>query len=121
MEQGVLRESKDSLIFYSLMVILLVPRTCFGRHGKSRKHASVACGQFFRKLWTFLDKQRIFGRNFLLLITNYFCNKDGDGSIVLTTPPSQVHWELEKIDVYLPGWKLMLPIGCGCPFVIILA
>ena len=31
MEQGVLRESKDSLTFYSLMVIgiLLVHRTCF--------------------------------------------------------------------------------------------
>ena len=28
------------------------------RHGKSRKHASVVCGQFLRKLWTFLDKQQ---------------------------------------------------------------
>ena len=25
------------------------------RHGKSRKHVSLACGQVFRKLWTFLD------------------------------------------------------------------
>ena len=28
------------------------------RHGKSRKHASNACGQFLKKLWTFLDKQQ---------------------------------------------------------------
>ena len=28
------------------------------RHGKSRKYASIACGQFLRKLWTFLDKQQ---------------------------------------------------------------
>ena len=32
------------------------------RHGKSRKHASTDCGQIFRKLWTFLDKQQIFDR-----------------------------------------------------------
>ena len=31
------------------------------RHGKSRNHASTACGQFLRKLWTFWDKQRILG------------------------------------------------------------
>ena len=29
------------------------------RHGKSLKHAGVAWGQFFRKLSTFVDKQRI--------------------------------------------------------------
>ena len=27
------------------------------RHGKSCKHASNACGQNLRKLWTFLDKK----------------------------------------------------------------
>ena len=27
------------------------------RHGKSHKHASIACGQFLSKLLTFLDKQ----------------------------------------------------------------
>ena len=32
-----------------------------GRHGKSCKHASIACGQLLRKLWTFLDEQCIFG------------------------------------------------------------
>ena len=31
------------------------------RHGNSRKHASIACGQLLRKLWTFLDEQYIFG------------------------------------------------------------
>ena len=31
------------------------------RHGKSCKHASVACGQFLRKSWTFLDKQKTLG------------------------------------------------------------
>ena len=30
-------------------------------HGKSRKHASNACGQFLIKLWTFLNEQQIFG------------------------------------------------------------
>ena len=30
------------------------------RHGKSRKHASNACGQFLRKLWTFLFKPQFF-------------------------------------------------------------
>ena len=33
------------------------------RHGKSRKHASNACGQFLRKLWTFCVKQQ-FSCNF---------------------------------------------------------
>ena len=32
------------------------------RHGKSRKHASIALGQIFRKVWKFLDKLKIFGR-----------------------------------------------------------
>ena len=29
-----------------------------GGHVKSRKHASIACGQFLRKLRKFLDKQK---------------------------------------------------------------
>ena len=41
------------------------PQTQFqqylSRHGKSWKHASIACGQFWRKLWTFLEKQHFFG------------------------------------------------------------
>ena len=28
--------------------------------GISRNHASVACGQFLRKLWTFFDEQEFF-------------------------------------------------------------
>ena len=30
------------------------------RNGKSRKHASVACGQFSQKLWTSFDRQHLF-------------------------------------------------------------
>ena len=35
------------------------------RYGKSRKHASIACRQFLRKLWTFLEKN-----SFLAVFTN---------------------------------------------------
>ena len=33
------------------------------RHEKSRKHASIAYGHFFGKLWTFLDKLHICGED----------------------------------------------------------
>ena len=39
------------------------------RHEKSRKHASIACGHFWRKLWTFLHKVHISGSTFELLYT----------------------------------------------------
>ena len=37
---------------------LILSITLKTRHGKSRKHASNACGQFLRKLWTFFVKQQ---------------------------------------------------------------
>ena len=40
-----------------LSVSLFGGRAPLSRHGKSRKHASIACGKFLQKLWTFLQKQ----------------------------------------------------------------
>ena len=39
------------------------------RHEKSRKHASIACGQFLRKMWTFLDKLQNSGSTLKLMST----------------------------------------------------
>ena len=47
-----------SLIRLVTIVVTLVRFGRLGklvRHGKSCKHASRACGQFLRKLWTFLE------------------------------------------------------------------
>ena len=40
------------------------------RHGKSRKHASIYCRQFLRKLWTCLDKQQFFGSIYTSVATS---------------------------------------------------
>ena len=42
------------------------------RHGKSRKHANIACGQFLRKLWTFLDKQQYFDSFYPSMATSLY-------------------------------------------------
>ena len=42
------------------------------RQGKSRKHASIACGQFLRKLWTFLDQQQFSFSFYPSMPTNLF-------------------------------------------------
>ena len=40
------------------------------KHEKSRKRASIACGQFLRKLWKFLDLQQFFGSFYPSMPTN---------------------------------------------------
>ena len=40
------------------------------RPGKSRKHAIIACGQFLRKLWTFLHNQQHFCSFYPLMATS---------------------------------------------------
>ena len=51
-----------------LKELRLTTKQC--KHEKSPKHASVACGQLLRKLWTFLDPQQIFGSLYASMATN---------------------------------------------------
>ena len=46
----------EIVIFRQRMMIASTPPP---RHGKSRKHASIACGQFLQELWTFLYKPEV--------------------------------------------------------------
>ena len=47
-------------------------------YGKSRKHASNACGQFLKEMWTFLDQQQLFV-SFYLLSKLIFLSKNNPG------------------------------------------
>ena len=68
----IFKSEADSLIFdfqneaaSKLWRNIIFLRLCLCcRHEKSRNHASIACGHFLRKLWTFLSKLNISGDNF---------------------------------------------------------